>query len=432
MILIIDDDSAILLSLRTLLRREAYDVATASGPDEALEKARSQSFSLILMDMNFSRATSGQEGLELLRKMQIFQPGVPIILMTAWGSIDLAVEGMRAGAFDFITKPWDTRKLIDRIATAMHMTAPEAAPQGEFDRAGIIGNDPALTDALKLVRRIAPTDAPVLITGESGTGKELIAEAIHRNSLRAGKPFIKVNLGGVPQTLFESEMFGYRKGAFTGAVADRIGRFEAADGGTIFLDEIGEMDTASQVKMLRVLQEQAFEPLGSSTTKHVDVRVICATNADLPAMVADRTFREDLYYRINLVEVKVPPLRRRPGDIAALAKAFAQRISPDVSITDEALAYLKSLPFPGNIRELRNLVERTVLVSGSNSLQTNDFRACVQPTAINTSDSTLEEIERSRVAQALTDAGGNVSRAAAALGISRAALYRRMEKFGIS
>lgn len=299
MILVVDDDPTIRASLGMLLRRGGYEPVVADGPAAAMEIVRSREPELVLLDMNFSRFTTGEEGLTLLRQIKIFAPKVPVILMTAWGSIELAVEGMRAGAFDFITKPWDNRRLLDRVAVALDMVKetpvnpPAANPT--FDRSFIIGNSQGLRAVLATVARVAPTNAPVLITGESGTGKELIAEAIHRNSRRHAGPFVKVNLGGLSQSLFESEMFGHKKGAFTDAIADRVGRFEAADGGTIFLDEIGELDMACQVKLLRVLQEQRFEPLGSSKTRQVDVRIVCATNADLPAMVAARTFREDLF-----------------------------------------------------------------------------------------------------------------------------------------
>lgn len=445
MILIIDDDPTILSSLRLLLSHSGYsDIVCASSPDEAIGIVRGRRPDLVLMDMNFSRSTSGAEGIVLLQQMHVFQPGVPVILMTAWGSIDLAVEGMKAGAFDFITKPWDNRRLLDRLATAIKLSVPQKPVEkaGIIDRSGIVGQSAALSSLLDTVGRVAPTNASVLISGESGTGKELIAEAIHRNSLRAGKPFVKVNLGGISQSLFESEMFGHKKGAFTGAVADRIGRFEAADGGTIFLDEIGDLDAASQVKMLRVLQEQTFEPLGSSRPVHVDVRIICATNADLPAMVSARQFREDLFYRINLVTLKVPPLRERPDDIPALVRHFALNLAASLpgrkepEITGGAMKYLASLPYPGNIRELKNMVERTILMSGKTSLEAEDFSSLYSPGDYHPDDSqeesgTLDSMERARIARVLKDSGGNISRTAAALGISRAALYRRIEKYGL-
>jgi len=445
MILIVDDDAAIRSSLALLTRRAGYAVRFATSPSEAMVEVRRESPSLVLLDMNFSRFTSGEEGLTLLKQIRLFLPSVPVILMTAWGSIELAVEGMRAGAFDFITKPWDNRRLLERIATALEMQRPAATESGLI-RDFIIGSDPKLEAVLGTVAKVAPTNAPVLITGESGTGKELIAEALHRNSRRNGHPFIKVNLGGLSSSLFESEMFGHKRGAFTDAFADRIGRFEAADGGTIFLDEIGELDLGSQVKLLRVLQEQKFEPLGSSETKSVDVRIVCATNADLPRMVAAKEFREDLYYRISLVNIELPPLRQRSGDIPALARHFivkgAEAHGVNVPrLSSDAEAWLSGRSWPGNIRELKNLVERTMLISGKDFLTADDFsRSAAMGVAPSSSagassvavaTGTLEEMERERVESALLHHGGNVSKAAAELGLTRQSLYRKMEKFGL-
>ena len=443
MILVVDDDPTIRASLGMLLRRGGYEPVVADGPAAAMEIVRSREPELVLLDMNFSRFTTGEEGLTLLRQIKIFAPKVPVILMTAWGSIELAVEGMRAGAFDFITKPWDNRRLLDRVAVALDMVKEtpvnQPAANPTFDRSFIIGNSQGLRAVLATVARVAPTNAPVLITGESGTGKELIAEAIHRNSRRHAGPFVKVNLGGLSQSLFESEMFGHKKGAFTDAIADRVGRFEAADGGTIFLDEIGELDMACQVKLLRVLQEQRFEPLGSSKTRQVDVRIVCATNADMPAMVAARTFREDLFYRINLVNVELPPLRMRNDDVPLLAEKFltdaARANSLDVpALGADAVTFLKSLPYPGNIRELKNLVERTLLICGGATLTEADFRrsgANVAAGDVAPATGTLDEVERERIVASMERHGGNVSRVAAELGLSRGALYRRLEKFNL-
>ena len=443
MILVVDDDPTIRASLGMLLRRGGYEPVVADGPAAAMEIVRSREPELVLLDMNFSRFTTGEEGLTLLRQIKIFAPKVPVILMTAWGSIELAVEGMRAGAFDFITKPWDNRRLLDRVAVALDMVKEtpvnQPAANPTFDRSFIIGNSQGLRAVLATVARVAPTNAPVLITGESGTGKELIAEAIHRNSRRHAGPFVKVNLGGLSQSLFESEMFGHKKGAFTDAIADRVGRFEAADGGTIFLDEIGELDMACQVKLLRVLQEQRFEPLGSSKTRQVDVRIVCATNADMPAMVAARTFREDLFYRINLVNVELPPLRMRKDDVPLLAEKFltdaARANSLDVpALGADAVTFLKSLPYPGNIRELKNLVERTLLICGGATLTEADFRrsgANVAAGDVAPATGPLDEVERERIVASMERHGGNVSRVAAELGLSRGALYRRLEKFNL-
>ncbi len=443
MILVIDDDKSVCLSLKLLLKRMDYEVEAAHNQAEAMEIVRRTEPSLILMDMNFSLSTSGDEGLILLRQVKLFRPDVPVILMTAWGSIPLAVEGIRAGAFDFITKPWDNHLLLQRIATAIDLSAKKPATDDDsavFDRTRIIGNSPELNRVLDTIKRVANTDASVLITGENGTGKELIAEALHANSRRRGKPFVKVNLGGISQTLFESEMFGHKKGAFTGATSDRVGRFGLAHTGTIFLDEIGDLDMGCQVKMLRVLQEHTFEPLGDSHPVKVDVRVVCATNADLSKMVADKTFREDLFYRINLITVELPPLRERRGDIPLLVRHFASAVARDNNleqpvITSDAMAYLSRLPYPGNIRELKNLVERTLLVGSDGLFEARHFEAQTQPSdsnAVPKTGLTLEETERQSIINALEKSRGNMSQAALLLGISRQSLYRRMEKYGVN
>jgi two-component system NtrC family response regulator len=304
----------------------------------------------------------------------------------------------------------------------------------------IIGKSAALTEVLDTVERIAKTNAPVLITGESGTGKELIAEAIHRSSLRSDKPFVKVNLGGISTSLFESEMFGHKKGAFTNAFSDRKGRFEMADGGTIFLDEIGELELPSQVKLLRVLQDMTYEVLGDSRQRRCDVRVVCATNANLVDMVAERTFREDLYYRINLITIHLPALRERTEDIPLLVRHFADKASeqnalPRVEITADAINYLKTLPYPGNIRELKGLVERTMLMNQGKELGKAEFEACVvtspSTAEMNIAGGSIEDTERQLIINAIEKYQGNMSKVASALGISRGALYRRLEKYGI-
>lgn len=446
MLLIIDDDSGVRSSLSFMLKRAGYQVIAVTGPREAMEVVRSEAPSLILMDMNFTLSTSGEEGLTLLKQVKVFRSDVPVILMTAWGSIQLAVQGMQAGAFDFITKPWNNAALLQRIETALELTAtPKDTPQeqsGTLNRSHIIGKSRGLMEVLNTVARIAPTNAPVLITGESGTGKELIAEAIHINSQRVRQPFVKVNLGGISQSLFESEMFGHKKGAFTDATADRMGRFEMANKGTIFLDEIGDLDPSCQVKLLRVLQDQTFEVLGDSRPRKTDIRVVSATNADLSKMVSEHTFREDLFYRINLITVKLPALRERREDIPLLARHFADRQAeinnlPRTEFSSDALNFLSRLPFPGNIRELRNLVERTILVSGKEVLDAIDFENQYQrhDESVATSSSfagmTLDEIEKQTILQALERYKGNLSQVATALGISRAALYRRLEKYDI-
>lgn len=447
MILVIDDDIGIRTSLSMMLRRAHYEVQAVASPKEAMDVVREQEPQLIMLDMNFSLSTSGDEGLTLLKQIKLFRPTVPVILMTAWGSINLAVKGMRAGAFDFITKPWNNVALMERVELALSF--PSAKPIGTISPSSpitpsnnIVGSSPALTQVLDTIQRVAPTNAPVLILGESGTGKELIAEAIHRQSRRASESFVKVNLGGVSQSLFESEMFGYRKGAFTGAVADRAGRFELADKGTIFLDEIGDLDLASQVKLLRVLQDQTFEPLGDSHTRQVNVRVVCATNADLPRLIEEGRFREDLYYRINLITVHLPPLRERKDDIPALAAYFINKqceanALPPVTLSDDAVKRLRSFSYPGNIRQLKNIVERAVLMSGKSVITAEDIELPAEHSTPHTPHSTLntistlEEQERTAIENAMREYDGNLSKVAEALGLSRGALYRRLEKYNL-
>ena len=444
-ILICDDDPTVRSSLSLVLKRAGYGIATAETPEQAVAQIRTTIPGLILMDMNYTRSTTGEEGLELLAKVKVLAPEVPVILITAWGSIHLAVQGIRAGAFDFITKPWNNLALLESIRTAIQVqessTAADAAPKSPFRRDKIIGKSPLLERVLQTVSRIASTHAPVLITGESGTGKELIAEAIHENRERKDRPFIKVNLGGISLSLFESEMFGHKKGAFTDAHYDRKGRFELADGGSIFLDEIGDLDMVSQVKLLRVLQDHTFESLGDSRPKQVDTRIICATNRNLPQMVQQGEFREDLFYRINLITVQMPALRERREDIPLLVEYFARQqarqngLEP-VEISAEAMEYLSRLPYPGNVRELKNFVERTILVSQQPHLTEVDFKnqyveIAVKTGGHDTSVHSLEEIEKQMILRALELYGGNLSKVATDLGLSRQAVYRRLEKYAI-
>ena len=446
MILVIDDNETIRTSLSFMLRRAKYEVEVVSSPAEAVQVVRAREPHLVLMDMNYSLSTDGEEGIMLLRQVKVFCPQVPVILMTAWGSIDLAVKGMQAGAFDFVTKPWNNMALMQRIETALELTKSkpamdDAKENDAFDTCGIVGRSKALKDILATVERVAKTDASVLIMGESGTGKELIAEALHRNSRRRGKPFVKVNLGGISQSLFESEMFGHKRGAFTDASADRVGRFAMADGGTIFLDEIGELDLACQVKLLRVLQDRTFEVLGDSKPRNVDIRVVCATNRNLQQMVREGTFREDLFYRINLIPLHLPPLRERREDIPLLVRHFADSYTSlnslqPVEFAPDTLGYLASLPFMGNVRELKNLVERTILINGNSRLLPADFEAQYNGETmcgdeVNTQGLTLDEIEMLTIKSAMSKYDGNLTQVALSLGISRQSLYRRMEKYGL-
>lgn len=460
MILVVDDDPSVTASLTLLLKQAGLRSHAAGSAEKALEWLTGHDCSLVIQDMNFSRRTTGEEGLVLLREIRSARPDLPVILMTAWGSIPLAVEGMKAGASDFVTKPWTNEQFLHRVRTAIGVAEatkpggdrPVETPTREelderYDFGHLVGGDPKVLRILNVVGRVASTDASVLVTGDSGTGKELIADALHRNSARRNGPFVKVNLGGVPASLFESEMFGHVRGAFTDARADRRGRFELADGGTIFLDEVGDLDQASQVKLLRVLQDRTYQVLGSSQTRSVDVRVVSATNRNLPEMVDRGEFREDLLYRLNLIAIHVPRLAERRGDIPVLARRFVQAVAEvyrreRLGIGRAALEWLQELPWPGNVRQLRQWIERTALVSTGEVLEVSDFVAAaeMEPASASRDDvalppvgrMTLDEVEKAMILKAIRHHGGHVTRVAESLGLSRAALYRRFQKYGIS
>jgi DNA-binding NtrC family response regulator len=452
MILIIDDDIAVRTSLSLLLKKAGYVTSAASGPEEALAIIQELSPQLVLMDMNFHNETSGTDGLQLLAKVKKQAPELPVILITGWATIDLAVQGMKLGAADFIHKPWQNAHLLESIRTVLNLSASKPAAvqkqvlrkklNQQFDFSNIVGEDPQLVQILETIGRVAATDASVLILGESGTGKELIAEAIHQNSQRARRPFVKVNLGGISNSLFESEMFGHVRGAFTDARTDRTGRFETANGGTIFLDEIGDLELASQVKLLRVLQDRTYEVLGSSRSKTLNVRVVCATNRDLEAMVRQGSFREDLLYRINLITLRLPALRHRPTDIPLLVRRFLENLSEiyqrPLHIEREASQWLQRLPLPGNVRQLKNLVERSVLMSVEDEISLETVQQQYEPstTAPKTGlpevgSMTLEEMEVQMIQRAMDFHKSRIARVARSLGLTRSALYRRLEKYGI-
>ena len=451
MILIIDDDKAVRTSLALLLKQEGFTTKEVATPDAALAFVQNNTPELILMDMNFSIQTSGEEGLVLLQKIKAINASIPVILITGWATIELAVEGIKLGAKDFIAKPWRNDNLLQAIQTTLQLnqskkqslTRKKLDQKYNFEQ--IIGEDPALLNILETIGRIATTNATVLIMGESGTGKELIAEAVHQNSLRKNQPFVKVNLGGIPSTLFESELFGHKRGAFTDARFDRMGRFEMANQGSIFLDEIGDMEMANQVKLLRVLQDKTFEILGSSRTKKVDVRVVCATNKNLEQLVSENKFREDLFYRINLITIQLPALRERKSDIPLLVNFFVNNLKelynrPNLTVDKAALKWLKELKLQGNIRQLKNLVERTVLVTANDTLTIADFQRQAQIAPRKSSANnlpevgamTLEEMEVTMIKKAMGFHSGKISKVAKTLGITRSALYRRLEKYDIN
>jgi len=453
-ILIADDQADVLAALRLLLKGEDYNIVTASSPAGILRIVETEDLDLVLIDLNYARdTTSGSEGLELLPRIQAIDPTLPVIVMTAWGSVDLAVEAMRRGARDFIQKPWDNARLLAILRTQMELA--RALRRGQRLEAEnlalrddgtavklqqVVAESPAMKSVLKVVQRIGPADANVLITGENGTGKEVIARSLHALSGRASKPLVSVNAGALAEGLFESELFGHVRGAFTDAKADRVGRFELADGGTLFLDEIANVPLNLQAKLLRVLETGEFERVGSSRTHKVNVRVLSATNADLKHDVAEGRFRQDLMFRLNTVEIHLPPLRDRREDVAALADHFLRQHSERyrrgrMDFTLQALEALREYSWPGNVRELDHIIERAVLMSSSNTVTAIDLALQTSPAAqlsARLEEMSLEDAERLLIKKALARFEGNANRAAEALGLSRSALYRRLQKYGLS
>nr|WP_262497174.1 sigma-54 dependent transcriptional regulator [Neolewinella xylanilytica] len=446
-----DDDRTVCKSLELLLKRAGYSVMCIHGPAEALPAVASFRPALVLLDLNFAVETTGRAGMHLLGELLATDPGLPVIQMTGWATVQLAVEGMKAGARDFIAKPWDNHELLNAIqqqlkdgrrsaGTTSSKTEKAATIPTPDPFAGIIGDSRQLRTIIQQARRVAGTQASVLITGESGTGKELIAEAIHSTSHRSEGPFVAVNLGGVPEGLFESELFGHKAGAFTDARSDRRGRFELAAGGTLFLDEIGDLAAAAQVKLLRVLQERQYERLGESQSRPTDVRIISATSRNLESMVTAGTFREDLLYRINLIHLHLPPLRERPGDILPLADHFLDSARrrydrPKLELSPEAQSWLRRQTFPGNVRQLQNLIERTAILSPEETITAGQLqRQSGGPGTVSNfapSGITLEQMEIKMIRLALARNDGEITATARELGLTRAALYRRIEKHGL-
>ncbi|HEU4851355.1 MAG TPA: sigma-54 dependent transcriptional regulator [Telluria sp.] len=448
LVLIIDDDSAVQVSLALLLKQSGFDTRCCDGPRQALELLAREPVDLVLQDMNFSLQTSGTEGLALLDEIRQRHPALPVLLMTAWGSIALAVKGVQGGAANFFTKPWDNVQLLQLVEATLESTVPASsrapsrqALDQQYDFSGIVGTHPALLQVLATIGQVAHTRAPVLILGESGTGKELIADAIHRNSPRAQHEAVKINMGAITPSLFESEMFGHVRGAFTDARSDRKGHIASANGSTLFLDEIGELNRADQVKLLRVLQDQRFQPVGASHTEQADIRVVSATNRELAELVAAGEFREDLFYRLNLITIRLPPLRERRSDIPQLARHIVGTVAAsyglgEVGISAQAIEWLSAQAWPGNIRQLRQTIERTLLLAGKDQLGQADFVATAAGDGgagqrFGVDGMTLEQVERHMVERALEQHAGNISRAAKALGLSRTALYRRLERHGL-
>jgi len=446
-VLVADDQADVLESLRLLLKGEGYQIATVASPAAVLAAVEQSEFDCLLMDLNYARdTTSGQEGLDLLTRLQALDNSLPVVVMTAWGSVEVAVEAMRRGARDFIQKPWDNTRLLTivrsqvelsralreglRLESENRLLRPDSAPI-------VLAHSPAMRGVLDLIQRVAPSDASVLITGEHGSGKEVAARTLHALSNRSKGPIVTVNAGGIAEGVFESELFGHVKGAFTDAKADRVGYFEVASGGTLFLDEIANVPLSQQAKLLRAIETREVHRVGSSKTYRVDVRFLAATNADLRIEVAAGRFREDLLFRINTIEIHVPPLRDRGEDILPLAHSFlgqyAARYRKAISGFDYAAEQvLKTYPWPGNVRELSHAVERAVLMAQGSTIQADDLGLSqASPGQARLEELPLDEAERLLIHQSLERCGGNVSRAAEALGLSRSALYRRLERYGI-
>ena len=450
-ILVADDQAPILAALSLLLADEGFEVETVRSPEAILQAVEARELDAVLMDLNYARdTTSGREGLDLLPRLQAVDPTLPVIVMTAWSSVDGAVEAMRNGARDYVEKPWDDNRLVATLRTqvelgrALRRTQRLEHENRELRRQQAVGVDliaesAAMQPVLRLMERVAPSDANVLVLGEHGTGKEMVARWLHAAGTRRTRPFVTVDMGGLAEGVFESELFGHVKGAFTDARADRPGRFELADGGTVFLDEIGNMSHAQQAKLLRVLQTGEIERVGSTRTRRLDVRVIAATNADLRAAVAAGNFREDLLYRLNTVEIRLPPLRARREDIPVLAAWFLQRHAaryrkPLSGFDAGAIAALLAHPWPGNVRELSHAVERAVLMAQGPQVRASDLALRDEregPRGPTLEEMPLEEVERVLIQKALARAHGNVSQAARELGLSRSALYRRMSQHGL-
>ncbi len=446
-ILIADDQPDVIEALRLLLKAEGYLIDSANSPASALAALDKSDFDVVIIDLNYTRdTTSGEEGLDLLSRIQAVDPMVPVVVMTAWGSVEVAVEAMRRGARDFIQKPWENARLIAIVRTQVELS--QALRQGKRLEAEnrLLGGDhlpafiaeaPSMQPVKQLIARVGPSDANVLVTGEPGTGKEVVARTLHAISERSAKPMVTVNAGGLAEGVFESELFGHIKGAFTDAKMDRVGRFELADQGTLFLDEIANVPLNLQAKMLRVLETGEMERVGSSKTRRVDARIISATNANLADEVANNRFREDLLFRLNTIEIHIPPLRERREDIPILASHFlgmhAKRYRKPLHGFDKpALQALLENPWQGNVRELNHVVERAVLMAQENQVRLGDLALrSTSAAAARLEDMSLEEVEAFLIKKALARYSGNVSQAAHALGLSRSALYRRLQRYGL-
>ena len=444
-VLVADDQPDVREALRLLLKAEGYSTEAVDNPNAIVKAVEGQDFDLLLMDLNYARdTTSGREGLDLLARLRDVDDTLPVVVMTAWGSVELTVEAMRSGARDFVQKPWDNARLLSILRTQIELG--QALRRGDRlkrenellqqDSPKLVTDSAAMKPVLELIERVGPSDANVLITGENGTGKGVVARHLHTVSRRASKAMVTVNVGGLSEGVFESELFGHVKGAYTDAKTDRVGRFELADGGTLFLDEIANVPHSQQRKLLRVLETGDFERVGSSKTKRADVRILSATNSDLDREVGEGRFRQDLLFRLNTIEIHMPPLRDRRSDIKALAETFlehhARHYRKNIrSFDDKALSALEDFPWPGNIRELDHAIERAVLMAQGKTIKVSDLglRAVSEDGVGTLEDMNLDEVERLLIQKALARYNGNVSHAAKALGLSRSALYRRLERY---
>jgi two-component system, NtrC family, response regulator HydG len=444
-VLVVDDDPDVLTAVKLLLKTEAHEVITEKNPENINSLLQRNPVDLVLLDMNFnSSINTGNEGIYWLRKVKEWKPAVKVIMITAYGEIDLAVRTLKEGADDFIVKPWHNDKLTETIKELLDKkdgdkTTTPSAKNGST--AAILGESEPMQDIFHKINKISPTDANILILGENGTGKDLVAKAIHEQSLRAGKPFVKVDVGALTDTLFESELFGHKKGAFTDAREDRQGRFEDAQGGTLFLDEIGNISLQQQAKLLTVLQNRQITRLGTNKPVDIDIRLICATNVPLQELANENRFRKDLIYRINTVEITMPPLRKRDTDIVLLAKHFAQVYSakylkPSVNFDSSALQKLKAYAYPGNVRELQYSIERAVIMADEPLLKADDLifsalESVVDNDLIDTDNIQLSTLEKNAILRVIEKHNGNITRAAKELGLTRTALYRRLSKYDI-
>ena len=446
-ILIADDHADVIEALRLLLKSEGYQTEAVKSPAAAIKAVEARDYSLALIDLNYARdTTSGREGLDLLSKLQSIDPTLPVVIMTAWAHVELAVEAMRRGARDFIAKPWENLRLIAIVRNQIELGGTVRAYRrleqenqllrGKQGGPALIAQSAAMRPVLELIARVGPSDANVLITGENGTGKGLVAQAIPAVSARGPRPFISVNMGGLPEGVFESELFGHVRGAFTDAKGDRAGRFELAEGGTLFMDEIGNIPAAQQAKILRALERGEFERVGSSRTIRADVRLISATNADLPAEVAAGRFRQDLLFRLNTIQIHLPALRERRDDIDLLAQHFLRQHvgryrKAITGFDEEAAGAMRAYAWPGNVRELNHAIERAVLMATGKVVRAADLALNAAASVPRLDDMSLEEVEAYLIKKTLSRCDGNARKAAELLGLSRSAFYRRLEKYGL-